>query len=374
MSEAAGQSRGHGVRVALVLATSTGGVGRHVRSLAGGLASAGYDVTVCGPWETQERFDFTGGGVRFAPVEIPSGPDPVRDTTAITRLRLVLRRLHLDVVHAHGLRSGLVSSLARPHGVPLVVTWHNLMLAGGLRGKVYGALERIVARTADLTLCASEDLVGRVLALGGRDVRLGPVAAPSLEAPSRAAGQVREELGAVERPLLLTVARLNPQKSLDVLVRAAARWRERRPTPLVAVAGTGPSEDELRALIDATGAPVRLLGHRTDIADLLAASDIAVVTSQWEARQLFAQEALAAGRPLVATQVGGLPGLVGDAAVLVPAGDVDALDIAVRKLLDNPGMRTDLSERALAQAGSWPTESDTVEQIEAVYQELTGHP
>lgn len=360
------------VRVALVLATSTGGVGRHVVSVAEGLAAAGYDVTVCGPAETQQRFDFTGAGARFAPVEIPSGPDPVRDTTAVTRLRRVLRLLRPDVVHAHGLRAGLVSGLARPHGVPLVVTWHNLMLAQGLKGKVYAALERVVARTADLTLCASDDLVGRVLRLGGRDVRLGPVAAPVLAAPTRDPAQVREELGAGERPLLLSVARLNPQKSLDVLVRAAARWRDRDPVPLVLVAGSGPSEAELTELIETTGAPVRLLGHRTDVAELINACDLAVVTSQWEARQLFAQEALTAGRALVATAVGGIPGLVGDAAVLVPPGDVDALDTAVCKLLDDPGFRADLAVRARAQAATWPTESDTLDQLREVYRELTG--
>lgn len=360
------------VRVALVLATSTGGVGRHVSSLAAGLAAAGYDVTVCGPADTQQRFGFTDIGARFAPVEIPSGPDPVRDTTAVTRLRRVLRKLRPDVVHAHGLRAGLVSGLARPHGVPLVVTWHNLMLAQGLKGRVYAALERVVARTADLTLCASDDLVGRVLRLGGRDVRLGPVAAPVLAAPTRTAEQVREELGAGDRPLLLSVARLNPQKSLDVLVRAAARWRGRLPVPLVVVAGSGPAESELRQLIESTGAPVRLLGHRTDVAELLHACDLAVVTSQWEARQLFAQEALTAGKPLVATAVGGIPGLVGDAAVLVPPGDVDALDTAVGKLLDDPAYRAELAGRARAQAASWPTEQDTLEQLRAVYRELTG--
>ncbi|MGH3734730.1 MAG: glycosyltransferase family 4 protein [Micromonosporaceae bacterium] len=363
---------GKAVRVALVLATSTGGVGTHVVSLTTGLVAAGHDVTVCGPAETQRRFDFTGAGARFAPVEIPAGPDPVRDTTAVTRLRRVLRALRPDVVHAHGLRAGLVSGLARPGGVPLVVTWHNLMLAQGLKRRVYAALERLVARTADVTLCASEDLIGRVLRLGGTDVRLGAVAAPVLAAPTRTAAEVRDELEAGQRPLLLSVARLNPQKSLDVLIGAAARWRHREPAPLVLVAGSGPSESQLRELIDQTAAPVRLLGHRTDVADLLHACDLAVVTSQWEARQLFAQEALTAGRPLVATAVGGIPGLVGDAAVLVPAGDVDALDTAVGKLLDNPDSRADLAVRARARAAEWPSEADTVEQVEAVYRELTG--
>jgi glycosyltransferase involved in cell wall biosynthesis len=360
-------------RVVLVLATSTGGVGRHVRSLAEGLTAAGHRVTVCGPRDTQPRFDFTAAGARFVPVQIAAGPDPVRDTWALLRLRRLLRETRASVVHAHGMRAGLVAGLARPRSVPLVVTWHNLMLAGGWKGRVYPVLERAVARFGNVSLCASSDLVGRVVLLGGRDVRLGPVAAPVLAAPSRGRQRVRDELGVSEgRPVLLSVARLNPQKGLDVLIRAAARWRDRDPAPLVLIAGSGPSEAQLRRLVDVSGAPVRLLGHRTDIADLIEACDVAVVTSRWEARQLFAQEALSGGRPLVATAVGGIPELVGDAAVLVPPDDADALDAAVVKLLDDPVTRTELAGRGRARSASWPTEQDTTDLVAAVYRELTG--
>ena len=91
--------------------------------------------------------------------------------------------------------------------------------------------------------------------------------------------------------------------------------------------------------------------------DLLAAADLAVVTSDWEARQLFAQEALHAGVPLVATAVGGLPELVGDAAVLVPAGDVDAVDTAVARPARRPGRAaTSCGAAARPRGRDWPTE------------------
>ncbi|MGH3746729.1 MAG: glycosyltransferase family 4 protein [Micromonosporaceae bacterium] len=363
---------GGALKVALVMATSTGGVGGHVLSLARGLTERGHEVVVCAPSATQQRFGFRVAGARFAPVEIASGPALARQLKAASSLRRVLRAYRASVVHAHGLRAGLLSVVARPRQTPLVVTWHNLMLATGLRGQAYQILEGLVARGADITLGASPDLVERVLRLGGRDVRPGPVAAPVLSEPLRSPEQVRVELGAVDRPLLLTVARLTPQKSLEVLIEAAARWRSLTPQPVVAIAGSGPSEAALKTLADRAGAPVRFLGHRTDVADLLAAADVAVVTSQWEARQLFAQEALAAGVPLVATSVGGVPALVGEAALLTPVGDVDALDAAARKLLENPAVRSDLAKRGKAQAATWPTVSDTLHQVEAVYRELTG--
>ncbi|SCG77306.1 glycosyltransferase family 4 protein [Micromonospora humi] len=355
--------------VALVLASSTGGVGQHIRSVARGLTEAGASVLVCGPAATQDQFDFTGAGARFTPVEIPANPTPA-DARAVTALRRALAETPVDVVHAHGLRAGLVAALARP-AVPLVVTWHNAVLAGGLRGTLSRLVERVVARSVRVALGASADLVERAAALGAGDARLAPVAAPALPAPRRRRSAVRAEFGATgDRPLILSVGRLHPQKRYDVLIDAAARWRARTPTPVVVIAGSGPAYLPLAARISTARAPVTLLGHRTDVADLLAGADLAVVTSDWEARQLFAQEALRAGVPLVATAVGGLPELVGDAAVLVPPGDVNAVDAAVRELLDDASRRVELGRRGAARAASWPTEADTVAALADLYAEL----
>ena len=352
-------------RVALVLGSSTGGIGRHVASLAAGLTARGVDVTVIGPAATGRRFAFAG---RFLPVAVDTGP------RAVPALRRALATVRPDVIHAHGLRAGLVAGWSRD-AVPLVVTWHNSVLASGLRGAVHRMLERRVARLADVTLGASADLVARARAAGGRDVRLGAVAAPDLAPPARPAAEVREELGLADgQPLLLSVGRLHPQKGYDVLIAAAARWGLRKPPPVVAVAGTGPAYLRLAALASQSRAPVVLLGHRDDVADLLGAADLAVVTSRWEARQLFAQEALRAGVPLVATSVGGLPELVGDAAVLVPPGDLDAVDAAVNDLLDHPERRAELAARGREKAATWPTEEQTVDRVEALYAELTGLP
>ncbi len=198
------------------------------------------------------------------------------------------------------------------------------------------------------------------------------MAAPPLAAPVRDAAEIRRELGFGDSPLILSVGRLHPQKSFDVLIEAAARWSKRDKPPVVAIAGSGPQEAELAAQVSRLDAPVRLLGRRSDVAELLNAADVAVVTSQWEARQLFAQEALRAGTPLVATAVGGLPGLLGEGAVLTPAGNVDALVDAVAGLLDDPASAATLVERGHLQAARWPTEEQTASQVEAVYAELLG--
>jgi glycosyltransferase involved in cell wall biosynthesis len=383
--------------VVLVLATSTGGIGTHVRELARGLSAAGAAVTVCGPPATNQRFAFdaptgpaggSGGRVDFLPVEVSAGPHP-SDARAVAALRAALARVRPDVVHAHGLRAGLVASLAgrwrAASGVavarrvaaryPLVVTLHNAVIARGVRGSASRLAERVVARTADVVLGASADLVASALAAGAADARLGPVAAPVLPPAARTRAAVRAELGAgAGTPLLLSVGRLHPQKGYDLLVSAAARWRDRSPAPAVVIAGDGPGFLALAARISATRAPVTLLGHRDDVADLLAAADLAVVTSVWEARQLFVQEALRAGVALVATAVGGIPDLVGAAAVLVPPGDVDALDTAVRGLLDDPAARARYARAGPERAATWPTTAQTLAQVRGVYRELTATP
>jgi len=356
--------------VALVLGSSTGGVGQHVASLVRGLVAAGCRVLVCGPAAADELFGFSAAGADFAPVEIPAAPGP-QDSGAVRVLRRTLTGRQVDVVHAHGLRAGLVAALARPPA-PLVVTWHNAVLAKGLRGQASSLVERLVARSAALALGASEDLVARAVSLGARNARLAAVAAPTAVPAKRTRAAVRAEFRlAPGTPFILSVGRLHPQKRYDVLVDAAGRWRALDPAPTTVVAGSGPSYMLLAQRASEKRARLYLLGHRTDVPDLLAGADLAVVTSDWEARQLFAQEALRAGLPLIATAVGGLPGLVGDAAVLIPPADVDALDAAVRRLLADPALRARYADRGPKRAATWPTEEDTVADIRAAYHSVT---
>lgn len=363
-----------GRRIALTLATSTGGVGAHVRSLIHPLTAAGASVSVHGPAATEKLFGFGAAGARFVPVEIATNPRPLHDARAVAALARLTREA--DLVHAHGLRAGLVAVLAGLRRArPTVVTLHNALLdPPGMRRRVLVLLETLVCLRADIVLGVSGDLVARAMHVGAGDARMAPIAAPPLPAPTRSPAEVRAELGGVDGPLILAVGRLHSQKGYDVLLPAAVRWATRVPPPVVVVAGDGPLEASLLHQIDELGAPVRLLGRRTDVADLLGAADLVVLPSRWEGWPLVAQEALRAGRPLVTTSVGGLPQLVGDGAVLIPAGDVDALDAAVQRLLDDPIAAAALGRAASARGETLPDEHDTAAQTLAVYFELLGAP
>ena len=317
-------------------------------------------------------------------MEIADRPRPGRDASTVRRLRRLLATEDPQVVHAHGTRAGAFAALALgPRGrgpaglVPaLVVTMHNAPPRGLAAGLVYRGLERVVARRADAVLCASPDLADRMRRLGASGVGRAVVPAPAAAPPTAAdVARARADLAAGDRPVVLAVGRLAEQKGFGVLLAAAGAWQQRDPRPLVAIAGEGPLAGELAAAAQRHGTDVRFLGARRDVPALLAAADVVVVPSHWEARALIVQEALVAGRPVVASRVGGIPELTGeDAALLVPAGDAGALSAAVQAVLDDPALAARLAAAARARGAGLPSAADAVDAALAVYERLAAEP
>jgi glycosyltransferase involved in cell wall biosynthesis len=142
-------------------------------------------------------------------------------------------------------------------------------------------------------------------------------------------------------PLLVSVGRLKYPKDFPTLLDAAARLAGRRFT--LEVVGDGPERPELesRHAELALDGRVRLGGERGDVPELLARADVVVLSSRSEGLPVSVIEAMAAGLPVVASSVGGLPELVadGETGILVPAGDAVALADALARLLDDPELR-----------------------------------
>ncbi|MEV7423304.1 glycosyltransferase family 4 protein [Streptomyces sp. NPDC091212] len=356
------------LRTVQVLGGGSAGSSAHVRSLAAGLVARGVRVTVCAPAELDRAYDYGGAGAHHVPV--PRRTDPA----ALASLRAACAGA--DVVHAHGLHAAIRTALAIGGlRVPLVVTWHTRAHAEGPRGRLLRLMERRAVRAAAVVLGASSELVDRARSRGARDARLAPVAVPAPRAVSDAPeNKARAELGAVDRPLLMAVGSLVPDQGYDTLLDAAADWRRLDPMPLLTIAGEGRERARLQRRIEDEELPVQLVGRRDDISALLAAADIAVLASRWEARSVLAQEALRLGVPLVATAVGAVPELVGDAAELVPHGDAAALSDAVIRLLADPERRRALAVAGRAQASTWTTEDQTIAQVLSVYDELSQTP
>lgn len=363
--------------VALVLGTTAGGTGAHVRMLAGALARRGVRVRVLGPSAVGARFGFSAlEGVGFVPVEFGDRPRAA-DMPAVLRLR---RRIGgqpdggPDVVHAHGMRAGALASIAlagkrRPR---LVVTVHNAPpAAGGAARVIYLGLERIVARGASLVLCVSADLEERMRAAGAR--RVGRAVVPAAESPEEAGPEVTARPGgspfaAAGRPVVLAAGRLAAQKGFGTLLRAAVSWQDMDPRPLLAVAGDGPLHGELHRQAGSSGIDAVFLGRRDDVPALLAAASVFALPSLWEGQPLVLQEALRAGVPVVASRAGGIPDLAGEnAAILVPPGEPGPLAAAVRAVLGDPALAGRLRAAARARAASLPGEEQAVTAVLASY-------
>ena len=253
------------------------------------------------------------------------------------------------------------------------MTVHNAPPPGRAGRAVFGLLELICARRADAVLCASADLADRMRRRGA--VGVAEFNVPALPAPppsDEAVARARRDTGAAGRPVVLAAGRLAPQKGFDILLAAAAHWRDRDPAPRLAIAGSGPLAAELAAAAERYGTDLVLLGERDDVPALLAVADVVAVPSRWEARALIVQESLRAGVPVVASRTGGTAGP--DRTGRRDPGAARGRRGAGRRrswpFSTTPRWRPGYPRRRRARAAALPTAADAVTAARAVYRNV----
>jgi len=270
---------------------------------------------------------------------------PLWDLRGLVRLKRFLARSPYAIVHTHTTKPGIVGTLAaRRAGVPAVMHTVHLFPFHEETGRVvtaaYVAVERLAARWCDRIVTVSEaqrDWALRAGIGGPGQVVAIPNGVPTDRAkPRRSRDEVRAELGLGDELMILSTGRLAEQKGLEYLIRAAALLRHDLPDVRILLAGDGPLRGKLAKLVSSLelDGTVVLLGRRSDVGDLLAASDIVVFPSLWEGLSISLLEAMAAGRPIVTTSIGSNCEVTndGEAAVLVPPKDVASLAEAIRSL------------------------------------------
>jgi glycosyltransferase involved in cell wall biosynthesis/CelD/BcsL family acetyltransferase involved in cellulose biosynthesis len=287
-----------------------------------------------------------------------------------------LRRERIDVLHAHKFGSNVWGTLVgRAARVPVVVAHEHMWSFSGQRLRRF--LDRhLIARGSDAFIAVSRESRRRMIELERippADVTYIPNGIPP--AADGDPTKLRRELGiGPDDPLVGAVAVLRPEKAIDVLIRAAALLGEQFPSLRVAIAGDGPERAALEALAADLGAGdvVRFLGMRADVPDVLAGLDVAVLCSTFEGGPLALMEYMRAGKPIVATRVGGIPELIDDGVhgLLVDSGDHQQLAAAIGRLLADREQAARLGAHARERQRREFDADRMVRELERLYEDL----
>ena len=334
------------------------GVAIYVRQLTQAAVEAGHHVMVVSPGA--DRGPLAGWigktGAAHHTLNMARMPGP-RDVFDLLSLRRLARGK--DVVHLHSSKAAVLGrvaalSMAPRHRPAVVVTAHYWSwLVGGRWAPLYRWIERLLARRCDVIVAVSEREAseGRAALGSSAPVRLIPNGvdrdhfSPDGISADRASGA----------PLLVCVGRLSHQKGQDVAIRALALLRDRvARLRLVGAESGGGERAELEALAESLGVSDRIewRGGIDDTAPEYRAADVVVTPSRWDGLSLALLEAMASGAPIVASDVNGSESL-GDAGVIVPPDDPQALADAIDDLLHDAPARLRLGAAARARSGSF---------------------
>jgi glycosyltransferase involved in cell wall biosynthesis len=362
-----------------------GGAEQHLVVLARHIDTTRYDVRVCSLTpllDTSISRNLHAAGVPIYSLDVPRLHDP----RLVFRLAALVRRHNIDLIHTHLTYSNIIGGLAGTvTRRPVVTTLHNVR-------DIYPPFRRIKKMLPTQTLrwcshtviaCAPEVRMAAREEFGlppGRMIDLPygiETEAYANVDPSSVLAVRRELLGESEGPLVLTVGNLRVAKAHEHLVSATRFLAERVPgTKVVIVGRNDTNESVVRERIAALGLEERVIlaGQRADIAEILAAADLFVLSSTAEGLPLAMLEAMAAGKPVVATAVGGIPGVIEDDVTgrLVPPADIEALADAMMDLLCRPD-----KARRLAQAGRTRVQEtygadNFARHIQPIYSEVAG--
>jgi glycosyltransferase involved in cell wall biosynthesis len=277
---------------------------------------------------------------------------PLSVLMGLVRGRRFLREFRPDLLHSHSFHANLVTRLLKGQAPRLVVsTVHNVYEGGWLRMLAYRLTDDLACRTAIVSQAAADRFVRLkavplekcVVLTNGIDIA---EFAPDAERRVR----TREEMGAGEEFFWLTAGRIAPAKDYPNLLRAFGRVRASRADARLWIAGeaSGREFSKVRGMAAELGLDdsVRWLGLRRDLPALLDAADGFVLASAWEGMPLALGEAMAMEKPVVATDVGGVRELVGDAGAIIPRKDPEALARAMLERMQS----TPEDRRALGRA------------------------
>jgi glycosyltransferase involved in cell wall biosynthesis len=312
---------------------------------------------------------------------------PLHDARALAELRSIARRFRPHLVHTHTAKAGFLGRQAtllalRPSPV-LVHTFHGHVLEGyfgSAKTRLYLSMERTLGRRTDRLIGVSRQTVEDLVRLGVAPrekfsvIPVGLELEPFASLEQGAGAELRTELGLADEEVLLAfVGRIVPIKRLDLLLRAFARAHARGAHAHLAIVGDGETRGDFERLAGdlGVGSAVSFLGYRRDLPRIAAAADAAVLSSDNEGTPVWLIEAAAAGKPAIATDVGGTPEVVApETGVVVPPDDEVALAAAICRLAGDPELRRRMGGRAREHVLRRYSAERLLSDIDALYREL----
>jgi glycosyltransferase involved in cell wall biosynthesis len=383
------------VKVLRVIARlNIGGPALHVAYLTEGLASRGYDTTlVAGTLARGEESMASVArehGVSVVTLEeLHREISPLSDLRAIVRLALLIRRERPTILHTHTAKAGAVGRiaalLAGPARPPVIVhTFHGHVLRGyfgGVRTAAFRILERTLARWTTLLIAVSPEVRDDLVALGVAPVekfavvRLGIELEERVELNGTGRGEVRRILGIRPDSFVVGwVGRMTPVKRTDDVLHSFQSLLARDVDATLCLVGDGPDRSRLERRAHELGIAKRclFLGYQDDVGAFYSAMDALVLPSANEGTPVSVIEALAAGRPAVATRVGGVPDVVEDEVdgFLVDAGDTAGMAERLAALARDPELRSAMGERGRERALERYAVDRLVDDVDRLYRRL----
>jgi glycosyltransferase involved in cell wall biosynthesis len=388
-----GDTNGRPIRVLRVIARlNVGGPALHVTYLARGLAGRGYETTLVagdvGRGEASMAFVADRAGVDVVRLRgLSRELSPLRDAVAAWRLARIIRKVRPDVVHTHTAKAGAVGRtaalLAGPRKPVVVHTFHGHVLRGyfGRAGTlVFRAIETVLARVTDRLVAVSPEVRDELVSLGvARQerfsvIRLGIELEPRVAFDGNLA-EIRRRHGiGAETFVVGWFGRMTAVKRTDDLLRTLATLRERGVDALLLLVGDGDDRERLEQRAHDLGLArtCLFLGYQEDVATWYAVCDAIALTSASEGTPVTIIEALAAGRAVVATSVGGVPDVVdeGETGFLVPPGDTEALAARLELLARDPERRAEMGRMGRERVLRRYAVERLVDDVDVLYREL----
>jgi len=337
------------MRIAFLVTRSDvlGGASLHVRDLAREFLARGDAVIVLVGGEGAFTDLLRRDGIPTRSLRNLVRPiHPLRDIAAVIELRRALQEFRPDILAAHSAKAGMIGRAAgKINGIPTVFTAHGWSFAEGMS---WG--RRKFAKWCEF---AARPLTSKIITVSDADRKLAVAHGVALETDMETIyygiPDVADRLRAspsVDPPRLLMVARFEAQKDHRTLVTALAGLRH---LPwILDLVGDGPLRSDVKKQARELGIDDRtnFLGARTDVAEILAQSQVFVLISNWEGLPISILEAMRAGLPVVASGIAGTPDAVRDgvSGFLIPRGDAVTLADALQKLIADPTLRSRFGE------------------------------